>query len=139
MDTLGNADEIGDDDYADYEQARRSPVMSQVTSTETLAVTALVVSVCSFFAGGFFQFLYFVVSNQGDGPTTQYLVSSAPTALFSAIAVALGVTVARRPTTDRWTAGLAGAGLIVGGIWIVITVVGAVLVLTMGEPIDQGF
>jgi hypothetical protein len=138
MDTLGNADEMGDDEYADYAPARRSQVMSQVTSTETLAIAALVVSVCSFFASGFFQFLYFVVSGPGDGPTTQYLVSSAPTALFSAIAVALGVTVARRPA-DRWTAGLAGAGLIVGGLGIVITVVGAVLVLTLGEPLDQGF
>lgn len=138
MDTLGNADEMGDDEYADYAPDRRSQVMSQVRSTESLAVASLVLSVCSFFAGGFFQFLYFVVSGPGDGPTTQYLVSSAPTALFSAIAVALGVTVARRPT-ERWTTGLAGAGIIVGGVGIVITVVGAVLVLALGEPIDQGF
>jgi hypothetical protein len=94
--------------------------------------------VCSFFTGGFFQFLYFVVSGPGDSPTRQYLVSSAPTALFSAIAVALGVTVARR-RTDRWTIGLAGAGIIVGGLGIVITAVGAVLVLALGEPLDQGF
>lgn len=138
MDTLGDADEMGDDDYAEYEPAPRSQVMSQVRSTESLAVAALVVSVCSFFAGGNFSFLYFVVSGPGDSPTTQYLVSTAPTAFFSAIAVALGVTVARR-RTDRWTTGLAGAGLIVGGLGIVIGVVGAVLVLTLGDPINQGY
>jgi len=139
MDTLGDADELGDDDYAGAEQPWRADVMSQVTSTETLAVAALVMSVCSFFAGGLFQFLYFVVSEPGDGPTTQYLVSTAPSALLSAVAVVLGVTVARRRPTDRWTAGLAGAGLIIGGLWIVTMAVGAVLAMALGDPVDQGF
>jgi hypothetical protein len=136
MDTLGDADEDDDAGYTD-EPALRSQLMTQVRSTESLAVASLVLSVCSFFAGGFFQLLYFVVSGPGGSPTEQYLLSSAPTAFFSAIAVALGVIVARRPT-DRWN-GLAGAGVIVGALGIVITVVGAMLVLALGEPLDQGF
>ena len=134
MDTLGDADE---DDYSDEPTGARGRSWRHVTSTESFAVASVVLSVCSFFSGSLFQFLSFVVIGTSfSDQRSQYLIFASPTAVLSGLAVALGVTAGRREPEDRWVAGAAGAGVIVGGVGLVASLLGVVLALTLGESGD---
>jgi hypothetical protein len=134
MDTLGDADE---DDYGDDEPGgARGRGWSHVTTTESLAVASLALAVTSFFAGGLIQYLNFALGESFRSPRSQYLVYVSPTALFAVLAVALGLTVTRRRHGDRWTAGIAGAGVIVGGIAFILTLIGVVLAFTLDGAND---
>jgi len=82
MDTLGDADGLDDDAAYSDEQAPRNQLMTQVGSTESLAVASLVLSVCSFFAGSLFQFLSFVIGTSFSDPRSQYLIVASPTAVL---------------------------------------------------------
>jgi zinc transporter ZupT len=127
MDTLGDADDFDDFDDDMYPPGSSS----SLSSTESLAVAALAMAACSFFAGGLMQYISFTLSSPFDSPRGQYLLYISPTVLFAALAVALGLTVTRRGHGDRWTAGIAGAAVIVGGLVLVICLIGVVLVLTL--------
>jgi hypothetical protein len=129
---MGDAEELGYDEEL-------LPPRNRFASTESLAVASLALSVCAFLSGGMFQYLFFVIGDSINDEGGQYMIYAAPMAVFAALAIALGSTAARRETTDRWTAGLAGAGVIVGGVTLVITVIGGVLALTLGDSPEPQF
>ena len=132
METIGDGDQLG------YDEELPSP-RNRVASTESLAVGSLALAVCSYFAGGVFQILGFVLFSSLQSETGQYLLLAAPTAALSGLAVALGVTATRREDAGRWAAGVAGGGVIVGAVGLVVTVVGMVLALTLGDSGEQVF
>ena len=124
MDSLGeDADELG---YDEDPQGRSH----SFSSAESLAVASLALAACSLFAGGLMQYIAFAFSSPFDTPRGQYLLYITPTALFAALAVALGMAVTRRDG-DRWTGGIAGAAVIVGGLVLVIVLIGVVLAFTL--------
>jgi hypothetical protein len=132
MDTMGTADELGPDE--EPPAPRRSLV-----STEALAIGSLALGVCSFFAGTTFQLIFFVLGNRLQSQRSQYIFLTSPMAVLSGLAVALGLAAIRRARGDRWAAGLAGGGVIVGGVGVLATLIGLVLALTLDEPTEPVF
>lgn len=133
MDTLGDAYAYEDeDDYGD-EPAPRSQVRSNLTAPESLAVASLALACCAFFAGGLFQYLSFVIGSSLADRKAQYLLFAAPTACLAGLAVALGLTAARREANARWVVGMAGGGVLVGTVGFVATVTGMILAAALGE------
>ncbi len=131
-DTLGDADELGDDEHAPA--PRR-----QLASTEALAVGSLALSVCSYFAGPTFQYIVFVAGNNFQSERAQYFILVSPMGVLSGLGVALGLTALRRQQSDRWAAGLAGGGVILGGVGVIAVLIGLLLGLTLYEPNEQLF
>jgi hypothetical protein len=69
----------------------------------------------------------------------QYITFVGPTGLFSAAGAVMGMTVLRRRAEQGWVTGLAGAGAALGTVGFLLTVLGIVLALTVGDPAPQDF
>ena len=132
MESLGDADELGEDEQT-------PALLRPVASPEALAIASLALGVCSFFAGATFQYIFFVISHTVQSQRAQYLVFTAPMAALSALAVAFGLTAVRRERGDRWLAGIGGGGVILGGVGLLAMVVGLVLALSLDDPTVPNF
>jgi hypothetical protein len=130
MDRTGDGEDFRFDEFA---ALTRPPLLTP----ETRALTAAGLVLCSFFAGGLFQFLGFLIVERtgGYGETVQYTVYAAPTGLMAAAGAWLGRQALGGLALDRVLRGLAGAAFVIGVVIAVATTVGIVAALALASDL----
>jgi peptidoglycan/LPS O-acetylase OafA/YrhL len=133
MDTMGEADELHDDD--DVPAARQPSV-----TTEALAVTSLTAAVTSLLVTGVSQYLIFLLGNalglSNDGDRNQIALYIAPVAILSLVGVACGVVALKRRSDDRWVGALAFAGVALGGLILLLAATSLLITYTSDASIQ---
>ena len=125
MDTMGHADELGDEDVA---------VRAPLLSPEARAVTAAGLVLAALMSQGLFQYLsFFVLGNQGSpDPATQYATFAGPMGVIAAAGAALGWQVRGLPLAPGLR-GLGVAAAVVGTVITAAALIGIVVAFT-GDP-----
>jgi hypothetical protein len=133
MDTMGEADELYDDDDV---PAARQPLVT----TEALAVTSLTAAVTSLLVTGVSQYLIFLLGNalglSNDGDRNQIALYIAPVAILSLVGVACGVVALKRRSDDRWVGALAFAGVALGGLILLLAATSLLITYTSDASIQ---
>jgi hypothetical protein len=134
MDTMGDAEELDDDEQA--------PSRAPLVTPEALAVTSLAVAMGSFFVTTISQYFAFVVTGPlgltGSDRGKQVALLMAPSLILSFAAVASGLTALRRRPEDRWVAALAVAGVAVGAVIFLLAAAALVAGFTSNPAADLG-
>jgi hypothetical protein len=133
MDTMGEADELYDDDDV-------PPPRQPWVTTEALAVTSLTAAVTSLLVTGVSQYLIFLLANAlglgNDGDRNQFALYIAPVAIFSLVGVACGVVALKRRSDDRWVAALAFAGVAIGALILLLAATSLLIAYTSDASVQ---
>jgi hypothetical protein len=133
MDTMGEADELYDDDDV-------PPPRQPLVTTEALAVTSLTAAVTSLLVTGVSQYLIFLLANAlglgNDGDRNQFALYIAPVAIFSLVGVACGVVALKRRSDDRWVAALAFAGVAIGALILLLAATSLLIAYTSDASVQ---
>jgi hypothetical protein len=134
MDTMGDADELGDD-----EDAAEQP--GPLLTVEGRAIAGAGLVLMSVFASSIFQFVSFLLFSQNGrsvSPTTQYVMLVSPCAVL-----ATGGAVLAWSTRGRYLPpglrGLAGAAVVVGAAMTGLIVISIAAGYAFGPDTDVNF